>query len=83
MSELPPCPHCGLKTGVYTNVRAYGWCQEYFDECGIQVEMGTDDLLFSTSQTVRCDNCMKIRRDLMVVNLGKASANIVARKEIE
>ena len=29
-----PCPHCNTITGIYRKVRAHGWCEEYFEDCG-------------------------------------------------
>ena len=79
MDELPICPHCQSSNSVFVNVRAYGWCEEYYDQYGTAVEMGTDKLCFSTSQTVRCDNCLKIRRDLMLGDAKRAGRKIVPK----
>lgn len=61
---LPPCPHCGAQTGVYMKVRAFGWCEEYYEVGGRAIEMSDEGLQFTFNQTLRCDDCMMIRRDL-------------------
>jgi hypothetical protein len=74
---LPACPHCGDEEhDVYCNVRAYGWCTEWFDENGKQIEMSTDNLHFTNPKTVRCGSCKKIRSDLV------SSATKITVKEI-
>ena len=63
---LPPCPHCGKRGSVYRNVRAYGWCEEWFDEEGYRDCIETDGLRFSQTRCLRCEHCGKVRHDLKV-----------------
>lgn len=64
MSQIAPCPHCGSDDYVYANVRAYGWCQQYFDTDGKADSIETDRLCFTRSATLRCASCMHVRRDI-------------------
>lgn len=61
---IEKCPHCGLANGIYRNVRAFGWCQEYFDLDGNNLEMGTDTLHFTNSKLFRFEDCNKIIRTI-------------------
>lgn len=61
---LPICPYCGQQCGVYMKTRAYGWATEFFDEDGRQYEMSIEDVNYLPNQTLRCDTCGKVRRDL-------------------
>jgi len=65
---LPACPHCDRVAPVWRNVRAYGWAEEHFGPDGRSESMYVDEVRYSDSQTLRCDNCNEIRRDLMVVD---------------
>ena len=66
MKALPPCPHCNRETGTYRKARASGPVELYYDEAGREEEVTYDDLAFTPySQAIRCDNCLKIRRDLV------------------
>lgn len=65
---LPPCPHCGMQTGVYRAARARGRVMLYYDENGLPTDAGYDKLEFVPySAVVRCDYCNKIRRDVVYV----------------
>lgn len=65
MSQIAPCPHCGSDDYVYANVRAYGWCQEYFSTPGGETDsIETDKLNFTCTALLRCVSCGKARRDV-------------------
>ena len=74
---LPPCPHCGRKAGVYRNIRAYGWAQDYFRLDGTIEATDVDGVKFSSSKTLRCDVCLRVRRDLVL------AGNKVKKKDEE
>lgn len=70
MAELKPCPHCNKTNEVYRNVRAYGWCEEHFDDFGDQASIQTDGLMFTNGRTFRCMFCSKIRIDVIETKDG-------------
>jgi hypothetical protein len=64
--KIPPCPCCGDTVQLpYRNVRAMGWCQEYFNLDGTQAEMETSNLNFTNPKKLYCGNCNKVRKDLI------------------
>ncbi len=64
---IPSCPHCGSEDSVYRNVRASGYTQEIFGEVGYGGDMpAADTINFSHPKTLRCVQCNKIRKDLIV-----------------
>jgi len=67
MSNIPPCPHCGVIDSVYRNVRASGYTKEYFDTLEYSGEMpNTDTLRFTHPKRLRCCRCHKVRRDVKI-----------------
>lgn len=64
---IPPCPHCGKEDFVFRNIRMYGWAQEFFNLAGQVEELNLDKARSSSSKTLRCCYCGKIRRDLEIV----------------
>jgi hypothetical protein len=59
------CPHCHKGDFTYLNLRLYGWAQEYYDMNGLYCELDLQGMHSSSSKTVRCANCGKVRRDLV------------------
>jgi len=66
--SIPPCPYCGKSNSTIVNARCSGWMQGTFDENGENIEYCNDGLISSLTKTVRCDTCLKIRRDLTVID---------------
>jgi len=66
---IPDCPHCGSESGIVRNVRLYGWAQQYFDKTGEYAEMDVDRMNHTSTKTLRCPDCNKIRRDVILVGL--------------
>ena len=67
--NIPNCPHCGVSNCLVRNVRASGWCKEYYyndyDGDGIgETEIDTDGLCFTRPKRIRCAECGKIRTDV-------------------
>lgn len=74
MSNFPDisrCPHCGLDTGFYLNVRVTGWIQCNYNFDGAtsdNTEMWDDERLqYATSKVMRCQECHH--------KVGKVSVN--------
>jgi len=62
--SIQSCPKCGSIEAVYRNVRASGWCQEYFNQEGYQDEIETSNLHFSESKKFYCGFCGCVRNDI-------------------
>lgn len=76
---LPPCPRCGSTGGTYVAARADGPVQLFFDRKGNYQEALYDDLRFVPhTKTVRCVDCLKIRRGLQLTTV--IDRQIVQRK---
>lgn len=67
---LPPCPHCGYDRGVFVRAQAKGPAEVHYDSEGQQIEICYDNLYFEPSRTVRCGDCLRIRRDVSVEDLS-------------
>lgn len=66
--NIKSCPHCGSTTaGFYRKVRAFGWCTELYEPNGQRDMIETTDLGFTPTKTFRCDECHKIRKDIVLV----------------
>jgi hypothetical protein len=71
--KLPPCPHCKASAGVYRNVRAYGWCEEFFDEYGKQSYITNDGLQFSDGKKFYCEDCGQVRKDIKIEEINRVN----------
>lgn len=60
---ISPCSYCGSRT-TYVCAQARGPAEHHFDKEGQFIETEHGQLNFHPSQTVRCADCGKIRRDL-------------------
>lgn len=70
-SKLSPCPHCNQQEFLYSNVRAYGWCEAHFSANGEPRELVTEPgLHFTRSKTIYCSYCCRRRRDLTLNAAG-------------
>lgn len=62
---LPPCPHCGSTTeGFMVRGQMRGPVIHYYDSKGQYEEMYTDRTYTTSSGTIRCAACSKIRHDV-------------------
>ena len=66
---IDPCPYCGSENGVLQNQRAVGWAQATWNSNGHFIELCTDRSWFQSNATYRCQDCYKIRRDVVASGL--------------
>ncbi len=62
---IPPCPKCNCST-TYVNGHWTGRAEEHYDETGIAYETDQSYIHFESGGVVRCSDCTRIRRDLLV-----------------
>ena len=65
--DIPICPHCGKTRNTMINSRVWGWVKVYFGSGGWRYETVDDEVNYSDSAVVRCDNCEKVRTDIALV----------------
>ena len=80
LPELPPCPHCGRIGGAYLNHRVYGWSQSYYDDTGRYQMSDYDGTGSKHSETIRCDECGRIRHDLILSTDDREYQIIIAKQ---
>ena len=61
---LSKCPNCG-GSRYLVHAQAKGAVIVYYDNSGIEVEVEYEGLWFHRSKVVRCEECEKIRPDLI------------------
>lgn len=62
--RLGVCPHCNGQR-FYVRATARGAVGISYDRHGNELSIAQDRLWFKRSTTVRCEDCMKIRKDLI------------------
>lgn len=78
---LKPCPYCGKSAGFVRNVRAYGWCMDYYEEDGKHEGLEMDKLQY-TDTKIRCAKCGRVRNDVEIAgSLYTGSAVIQVEKK--
>lgn len=65
--KIPKCKHCGSRATLI-KAQARGPIELFYDDAGIYQEAYYDELFFNPSTTVRCSDCLKIRRDLALAD---------------
>lgn len=77
---IKACPHCHLESqGFFINGIMRGSVQSFYDEDGDYEELNLDRAYWEQeSNSVRCANCGKIRRDVEIINRTK-----IAEKQIK
>lgn len=70
---MKPCPHCKLENqGFVVKGQMVGPTESFYDENGDYSELNMDKAYWKyNSEVVRCANCLKIRRDVYLVNRVK------------
>ena len=62
---MSKCINCGDSGYLFVNAQARGTAIIWFTNDGQFLDTETDETWWKRSKTVRCGNCLKIRKDLV------------------
>ena len=65
---IPACPNCGVDGAyVFRSRRAYGWAKETWTPAGKFDGFCDDTIDYTDTETLRCEECEKVRPDIKIV----------------